>query len=86
MNLKSGKNSTEFWALVGLGVMVVFGLIKPDTASTALTSGASPMQTVLETIQNLAQSKGEIGIYALIVWAYIKRRSALKGKAIDKGA
>jgi hypothetical protein len=80
--IKAGRLSTEFWALVGLAAMVFVGWLKPEAATTALSTGADPMELVLGTITDLAKGKGDIAIYAALAWAYIKRRSALKSKAL----
>jgi hypothetical protein len=88
--LKSGKNSTEFWALIGLFVLVglsVAGVLRPEriqqaTVNVQETAGALP--SLVNAVKDLAAQHGQILVYAGLAWAYIKRRSSLKAKELDK--
>lgn len=78
MALKAGGKTTEFWAMVGLAVMVVAGWANPEQVTHTVQSTGSPINALFDTVQNLLQNKGDLALYAGVLWAYIKRRSALK--------
>ncbi|MCK5644559.1 MAG: hypothetical protein KAJ19_27425 [Gammaproteobacteria bacterium] len=84
--LKSGLKSTEFYGIVILALMVGFGIIAPEAVTTPLNEGATFWDTAVGSIKDIAQSKGELAIYAAILWAYIKRRSSLKDKELSEVA
>ncbi len=82
--LKSGIKSTEFYGLVALALMVGFGILNPQELTTQINEGVSFWEIAVNSIKDLAQSKGELALYAAILWAYIKRRSGLKAKELSE--
>jgi len=85
MALKAGGRSTEFWGMVGLAVMVMAGWIQPEQATKAVQSQGTAINALLDTIQNIVSTKGDIALYAGILWAYLKRRTELKALEIKGG-
>ena len=89
--LSPGKKSSEFLVVVGLFALVIasaLGWLKPETVHKVTgnineTAGALP--ALIQAVKDLAQSHGDILVYAGVAWAYLKRRSALKGKELEKG-
>jgi len=87
--LKIGRKSTEWWGVVSVGALVLLkatGVVDPDTTleeiPEALQTHALPYLTAKVTA--LADKHANLLIYAGVIWAYVKRRSALKAKEIGK--
>jgi len=88
--LSPGKKSSEFLVVIGLFALVLAsasGLLKPDTVTNVtsnLRETAGTIPALIQAVKDLAQSHGDILAYAGIAWAYIRRRSSLKSKELDK--
>jgi len=87
--LKLGRKSTEWWGVVSVGAFILLrsaGVIDPDTSMEnipeALQTQAVPYLTAKLTA--LADKHADLLVYAGVIWAYLKRRSGLKGKELNK--
>jgi len=89
--LTPGKKSSEFLVVAGLFILIVAsasGLLKPEivnTASDNLRQTAEVVPSLIQAVKDLANAHGDLLLYAGLGWAYIKRRTGLKGKELDKG-
>ena len=81
MTLKAGGKSTEFWALVGVGLLAVgkmVGVVPPETQTPE-----EAIPALIDAVKHLAGENSQLLIMAGLAWAYIRRRSALKQKELN---
>jgi len=84
-DLKSGVKSTEWWGIVLVAALAVaksYGIIPKDATVASLSQqSVEAMPALINGLVGLAQGYGPILAVAGLVYAYIKRRTALKGQA-----
>ena len=84
--LKSGKTATE-WITVGavilFGAAKMFGIVPEDATPEMIGAQATEAVPILiNGIINLAQQNSSLMIIAGLAWAYLRRRTILKAKAL----
>ena len=84
--LKPGIKSTEWWGLVIVAAMAaakMFGIIPEDATTESLAQQASESLPVLiNGVIALVSQNSPILVVAGLVWAWMRRRTALKGKEL----
>ena len=84
--LKSGKTATEWLTIAGVilfGAAKMFGVVPPDaTPETIGAQATEALPILLNGIIDLAKQNSSLMIMAGIAWAYLKRRTILKARAM----
>ena len=84
--LKSGKTTTEWITIAGVilfGAAKMFGIVPPDaTPETIGAQATEALPILLNGIIDLAKQNSSLMIMAGIAWAYLKRRTILKARAM----
>lgn len=84
--LKVGKKSTEWWGVVSVGVFALLksaGIVDQDVSMEQITSPEA-IPALVELVRGAADKYGNVGLYGLLMWAYVKRRSHLKSREISR--
>jgi len=84
--LKSGKTSTEWITLAGVilfGAAKMFGIVPEDATTASVGAQATEaLPALINGVMDLAKQNSSLLVMAGLAWAYLKRRTALKGKAL----
>lgn len=84
--LKSGKTSTE-WITLGVVILLaaakMFGIVPEDaTAESVSAQATEAIPALINGVTKIAAENGSLLVMAGLAWAYMKRRSSLKAKAL----
>ena len=84
--LKSGKTTTEWITIAGVilfGAAKMFGIVPEDATPEMIGAQATEAVPILiNGIINLAQQNSSLMIITGLAWAYLRRRTILKAKAL----
>ena len=84
--LKQGIKSTEWWGVVIVAVLAAaktMGIVPQDaTVDMMAQQGADLIPMLMTYLSSMAGNYGPLLVLAGLVYAYIKRRTALKAKAM----
>lgn len=90
MNLKEGRNTTEFWLLAAVGLAVLYftasgklntGLI--ISSAETIDKAAESVPVLIGSIERLISSLGPLFALIGVIYSYINKRTNLKEKELE---